>query len=363
MDTWNVTIQNLPGAHVLQTAQWAEVKRLTGWKPISLTWTNAAGQTHAAALVLKRELKIGPLATGASVLYIPRGPLLDWADAQQREDILAALEKLAVQERAIWIKIDPDLPVGFGIPNSDDDTPQPVGLALVETLTRRGWCYSNDQVQFANTVWLDLSGGEADWLTRMKPKTRYNLRLAERKGVAVRLGGAEDYAALYRMYAETSVRDGFVIRPEHYYRQVWQTFQQAGLAAPLIAEVGGEMVAGIWVFTFGQRAWYIYGMSRELHREKMPNYLLQWEAMKFARQAGCMVYDLWGAPEIFDESDSLWGVFRFKDGLGGKVVRTVGAWDFIARPGLYRLYTRVLPRALGCMRRRRREETKQEVIA
>ena len=195
----------------------------------------------------------------------------------------------------------------------------------------------------------------------MKPKTRYNIRLAERKGVTVRPAGLEDLETLYRMYAETSVRDGFVIRERGYYLAVWQEFMQAGLAEPLIADVEGEPVAAVVVFRFAGRAYYLHGMSRELHRERMPNHLLQWEAMRRARAAGCRVYDLWGAPETFDEADSMWGVFRFKEGLGGLVVRTLGAWDFPASPWLYRLYTRILPRLLDLMRRRGRAADPTEV--
>ncbi len=175
-------------------------------------------------------------------------------------------------------------------------------------------------------------------LARMKQKTRYNVRLAEKKGVVLRIGTQSDLPLLYKMYAETSVRDGFVIRDEGYYRTVWETFMQPNVETfqrsnvptcePLIAEVDGEPVAAIFVFYFAGRAYYVYGMSRNAHREKMPTYLLQWEAMKRARARGCTVYDLWGAPEVFDESDSMWGVYRFKEGLGGQVVRTLGAWDF-----------------------------------
>ena len=93
-------------------------------------------------------------------------------------------------------------------------------------------------------------------------------------------------------------------------------------------------------------------MSREAHREKMPNYLLQWEAMQRAKAAGCQFYDLWGAPDVFNESDSMWGVFRFKQGLGGQVVRTLGAWDYTPRPFWYKMYSEVIPRVLDVMRSR-----------
>jgi lipid II:glycine glycyltransferase (peptidoglycan interpeptide bridge formation enzyme) len=104
-------------------------------------------------------------------------------------------------------------------------------------------------------------------------------------------------------------------------------------------------------------------MSRNVHREKMPTYLLQWEAMKRAKAKGCSVYDLWGAPDVFDESDSLWSVYRFKEGLGGKVVRTLGAWDFAPNPLWYKMYSEIIPRVLNVMRSRGKARTKQDLGA
>jgi peptidoglycan pentaglycine glycine transferase (the first glycine) len=157
------------------------------------------------------------------------------------------------------------------------------------------------------------------------------------------------------------VRDGFVIRDGAYYLEVWERFMRAEMAEPLIAEVNGEPVAAIFVFYFSERAYYVYGMSRAVHREKMPAYLLQWEAMKRARARGCQTYDLWGAPEEFDESDPLWGVFRFKQGLGGEVVRTLGAWDYPPNKVWYRLYAEIIPRMLVIMRARGKKKTSQQV--
>jgi lipid II:glycine glycyltransferase (peptidoglycan interpeptide bridge formation enzyme) len=242
-------------------------------------------------------------------------------------------------------------------------------------LQRRGWEFSSDQIQFRNTVLIDLTSSEEQMLLRMKQKTRYNIRLAEKKGVSVRGGTQEDLPMLYRMYAETSVRDGFVIRDEGYYMTVWELFMSGAtsrrsqipdhvpFAEPLIADVNGEPVAAIFVFYFAHRAYYVYGMSRDVHREKMPTYLLQWEAMKRAKANGCIVYDLWGAPDVFDESDSMWGVYRFKEGLGGQVVRTLGAWDFAPSPLWYKMYSEIIPRLLDVMRSRGKTRTKQSIGA
>jgi lipid II:glycine glycyltransferase (peptidoglycan interpeptide bridge formation enzyme) len=273
-------------------------------------------------------------------------------------------------------------------------------------LKRRGWRYSSDQIQFKTTVLIDLTTSEEELLSRMKQKTRYNIRLAEKKGVVVRIGTAEDFDLLYQMYAETSVRDGFVIRDEEYYKTVWTTFianqpspvsnlqspvsnlqspipnpqslisnlqspvsipqspittPQLPFAEPLIAEVEHEPVAAIVVFYFAGRAYYVYGMSRNAHREKMPAYLLQSEAIKRAKAKGCSAYDLWGAPDVFDERDSMWGVYRFKEGLGGQVVRTLGAWDVAPNPLWYKLYSELIPRLLDVMRSRGKARTKQSL--
>jgi len=115
--------------------------------------------------------------------------------------------------------------------------------------------------------------------------------------------------------------------------------------------VSGEPVAALFLFIFARKAWYLYGMSRQIHREKMPNYLLQWEAIRLSKSLGCQVYDLWGAPEVMDNTDPLWGVYRFKEGLGGNRIRFLGAWDYPVKPVLYKFYTQTMPGILNIMRR------------
>lgn len=360
--SWNAEIAGLPGAHILQSRQWAEFKQEYGWTPLPQVWRDENGRVCAAAMVLKRAIPLGGFAARLNVLYVPRGPLLDWSSPDWRERVLGDLKALARQQRSIFIKIDAEVITGTGVPGTVDAVEEAVGEATLDALRSGGWKYSPDQIQFRNTVWLDLHGDENDWLARMKQKTRYNLRLAQKKGVQVRSGNPGDLEMLYRMYAETSLRDGFVIRAESYYRDLWNRFLHAGLAHVLVAEVEGEAVAALVLFVFAGKAWYLYGMSRDLHREKMPNYALQWEAVRLAKLLGCERYDLWGAPDVFDETDTMAGVFRFKEGLGGRVVRTIGAWDYTPSPVLYTLYTRTLPRILDVMRRRGRNQTRQTVL-
>ncbi len=381
--TWNELIAILPNPHLLQTWEWAQMKARYGWIPLPMVWytSNQLSRTSeqsplAAAMVLKRTIPVGGFAKKMCVLYVPKGPLMDWNDAEFRARVLDDLQAFARRQGAIFVKIDPDVVLGTGVPVSEEAVEDNGGQDVRSDLTRRGWIFSSDQIQFRNTVLIDLTPSEDKLLARMKQKMRYNVRLAEKKGVTVRPGMLADLTMLYKLYAETSVRDGFVIRDENYYQTIWQTFMHNApsaigdqpstishqpFAEPLIAEFEGQAVAAIFVFYFAGRAYYLYGMSRDAHREKMPNHLLQWEAMRRAKAAGCKLYDLWGAPDVFDESDSMWGVFRLKEGLSGKVLRTLGAWDFPASPVFYKLYTQTLPKILDVMRSRGKARTQQTI--
>jgi lipid II:glycine glycyltransferase (peptidoglycan interpeptide bridge formation enzyme) len=326
---WNTTLAALPYRHILQSWEWGQFKSRWGWSP--RYFLNETGT--AAALVLRRTFSLLKL----NILYVPKGPALDYSNPALVDRVLDDLVAVARRDRAIFIKIDPDLS-------------EPARSILLD----RGWRLSAEQIQFRNTMLIDLARSEEDLLAAMKPKTRYNVRLAQKKGVEVRSGNLGDLDLLYRLYAETAQRDGFIIRPIDYYRDAWGSFIRSGLAHPLIASVDQQAVAGLILFRFADRAWYLYGMSSNLHREMMPNHLLQWEALRWAKLHGCAVYDLWGAPDELSEKDSMWGVYKFKEGLGAEFAPHAGAHDFVvSRPG-YWLYTQAMPCVLNVMRRRHR---------
>jgi peptidoglycan pentaglycine glycine transferase (the first glycine) len=345
---WRRALEQLPRDHVLQSWTWAQFKSRWGWTPLPLLLAipQHSEKPLAAALVLKRRLPW----LSFSILYVPKGPILDYSDASLRRVVLAELEQVARQERAIFLKIDPDVVQSWGM---NTERASPIGRKFREELQQRGWRYSAEQIQFRNTVELALQRPEAELLAAMKQKTRYNIRLAVRKGITVRLGTAADFPAIAQMYQETAARDDFAIRPIAYYLDIWNAFYEAGLAQPLLAEYEHKPVAAVILVRSGERAIYMYGASTHIERRRMPNYLLQWEAIRWARAQGCEVYDFWGAPDEFVETDRLWGVWRFKAGFQGEVVRHIGAWDYPTRPFWYWLYNGAMPNYLAWLRSRR----------
>ena len=330
---WDRWLLALPNPHLLQSWTWGELKSRFGWTARRLAWVDPGGAVRAAAQLLFRTER------GLTLAYCPKGPAVDWSQPALRARVLSDLIEQARARGAFVLKIDPEVPFGEG-----------PGAAVEAELGRAGWRRAPDPAQFRNTLLLDLRQSEEALLAGMKQKWRYNLRLAQRHGVQVREGGAADLELLYRMYAETSRRDGFVIRSREYYLDSWRSFMERGQAQPLIAEVNGEPVAGFVVYWFGKIAWYLYGMSTHVHREKMPNHLLHWEAIRWAKSHGCEAYDFVGAPDQLNERDPMWGVYRFKEGFGGRFVKTLGEWDYPLRPLQYWASRLVLPRVLAVMR-------------
>ncbi len=318
-ETWDAFVAAHPAGTVLQTSRWAQLKATFGWDWEIVTPTAVP---NSGALVLYRAL---PLKVG-TIAYVPRGPLVDWNDAQAAAATLAALRAAARRRRAWALWLEPELL----------DTSE-----ARAQLRAHGLRAVTRTIQPPRTIIVDIAPTEDAILAQMRSKTRYNIRLAERKGVTVHEGTVDDAAAFYALMTETGRRDDFGIHSEAYYRRVFELFlpspgAPSGHAAMLLAEVAGELVAALVVFALGTKAWYLYGASSERHREKMPPYALQWAAIRWAKARGCTVYDLWGIPDFDEEtleaqfaerSDNLWGVYRFKRGFGGQIIRCVGLWE------------------------------------
>jgi len=248
---WNAIINGLPGVGILQTWEWGAIKSKYGWRSEHYIWQDQSGKISAAALILIREINLPLISKKLRMIYIPQGPLLDWSNTSLREKVLDDIREFAQDMDVLSIKVDPEIIYGIGEKIDAFNSKFLLAQEIVEELKEDGWFFSPQQIQFKNTAWIRLEKSENELLAAMKQKTRYNIRLAGRKGVCIREGGIDDLDKLYQMYLETSIRDDFIIRPKEYYLDVWSTFIKAEMAVPLMAEVEGKVVAGLLLFHFG----------------------------------------------------------------------------------------------------------------
>jgi lipid II:glycine glycyltransferase (peptidoglycan interpeptide bridge formation enzyme) len=326
-DNWDQLVAGASGGHLLQSWAWGELKSQFGWR-VQRVASGASGAGIPCVQILYRTLPGGL----GSIAYVPRGPVADYEDAASLRELLEAIEPLAREQGAICLKVEPNL---------EDDA------GLTQELQALGFRPSPQEVQPRRTILVDLDADPETLLKRMKQKTRYNIRLAGRKGVTVRKGEEADLPAFYQLMEVTAQRDGFGIHSQAYYEAAHRLFAPFNLGCLLLAEHEGQLLAGLVAFAWGDTTCYMYGASANEGRKLMPTYLLQWEAMLWAKEQGCHFYDLWGVPDqdevtleeqFTQRSNGLWGVYRFKRGFGGRLVRTVGAWDLVYAPLRYPLY-------------------------
>lgn len=316
---WNQFLTKFPDAHLLQMGEWGELKEGFGWKPVRIISGDAGAQ------ILFRRLPLG-----FTIGYMPK-PVGSTQWAEGSEPFWREVDSICKKNRAVFLKIEPDMWADkFRIQNSE-------------------FRISKHNIQPPRTITLDITASEENILSRMKPKCRYNIRLAEKKGVTVRTW--DDIAAFHEMMTVTGGRDGFGVHSKEYYQRAYELFHAKGTCELLLAEYEGKPLAALMVFANGRRAWYVYGASNNEERNRMPTYLLQWEAIRWAKARGCKEYDLWGIPDENEETleaqfesrhDGLWGVYRFKRGFGGQLKRAAQALDRVYNPLLYWAYLKFI---------------------
>jgi peptidoglycan pentaglycine glycine transferase (the first glycine) len=315
LSDWNQFLSAHPNAHLLQTGEWGELKSAFGWKPIRIVNGNCGAQ------ILYRELPLG-----LTIGYIPK--------ANPDLSLWEEIDAIRKQNRAIFLKLEPD--------HWEDDE-----QGSESPNTKFELRISPHNIQPPRTIILDIRGSEEEILARMKQKTRYNIRLAEKKGVTVRAWS--NIESFHKMMLLTGERDGFGVHSLEYYKRAYELLHPRQRGELLVAEYNGQPLAALFVARNGNRAYYLYGASTDAERSRMPTYWLQWEAIKWAKARGSEEYDLWGVPDeeaaILEANfetrhDGLWGVYRFKRGFGGQLKRAVQAIDRIYNPLLYWAYLR-----------------------
>ena len=338
-EQWDSFVSSHPNGHFLQSWGWGELKAGAGWHPLRLAlWDALQERFVAAAQVLRRSPSRIPPRLG-NLAYIPKGPVLEWSQEGHsiRQAFFAQLLPLLCKEGAVAVQVELPLAIEGGLESHEREARETAKwLEAVRFHAVR--C-----VQPSRTILLDLEPGEDDLLAGMKEKWRYNVRLAARRGVSVRPAQSlEDVQAWYRILQATSQRDGFGIHTLDYYRHAWQLFAPVNQAQLLLAENEGRLLAGIFVGCIARQAIYLYGASSNEQRQLMPNYLLQWEAIRWAKNRGALTYDFWGIPDTDDPTEAMAGVYRFKSGWGGRTVRFAGNYEYVCRPLTMRLVRRII---------------------
>ena len=306
----------------LQAPAWGKFKSRFGWKcrAFLLDWEGHGEQT---LLALSRRI-----APGFSFVYVPWGPEIIPGKGSERSLALAELaQKLRrfFPGNTAFIRFDPPWLI-----EEEDEAP------LLFLPFKR----ASADIQPPDTVLVDLTLPAPEILAAMKPKWRYNIGLAEKRGVQVSRTGADGLEVFYKLLVETAARDGIAIHSIDYYKTLFEVYgAESSVHLSLYTAVfNGEPLAAIVVLCRGKHATYLYGASSNLHRNLMAAYALQWKAMQDAKAFGCEFFDLFGIPPNDDPAHPMAGLYRFKTGFGGRIVHRAGSWDYPYKPVLYSLF-------------------------
>jgi len=310
---WDTLLLAQPEGNLLQSWKWGELQSRFGWGVERL----AFHEGRSGVCSLQRTAALFP---GGATYYVPRGPAVA---EPERLLVLDTLERRAAGGGGLVLRVEPNDRVG-------DEWP-----AFFEG---RGFVRGKS-VQPEATQLLRIDLDPESLKAGFKPKTRYNLNLAEKKGVRVR--GSRDVAIFARLALETGKRQGVHLPGVAYYQAALDIFGPSDEVRLYLADHEGDILGGILVFRFGKTAYYLFGGSSDQKRELMPNYLLHWQAMLDFRAMGCDTYDWWGIPEEPAPDHPWFGLYRFKTGFGGETVRYAGLYEQVLRPGPLKLERRL----------------------
>lgn len=289
----------------MQSKEWGEFRKLTGITVVR----------EGNIQVTVHKIPYTPWNVG----YVPKGPMPD-------DEQVKILHKIALENNCIFIKCEPKVEVGSE-------------KGEVKNLGKLGFVKGRSLFTKYNFV-LDVRPSEEELLASFKQKTRYNIRVAEKKGVTVQI---DDSITAFEKYLnlteETTKRQGFYAHSSSYHKKMWSVLHAADIAHLLVAKYEGEIITTWVLFKFGDTLYYPYGASTRLHREVMANNLVMWEAIKLAKKWGLSYLDMWGAlgPDA-DPNDPWYGFHTFKAGYNPRQVEYIGTWDYVAKPLLYGIY-------------------------
>lgn len=335
--SWNDFVACVPMAHFQQSWQWGDLAPALGGRPIRLAVTDAN------RIVAAMQVFVNPVrGAGRTLLYVPRGPAVLQPTLDVLAPLMGAAREVGEEAGAIGIRLEPNAPA--------------CDSRWKEALSSLGLRPTYPPSQPRSSWVLDITPEPDALLAGMKQKTRYNIRLAARKGVEVSAGGPDDLPEFYALFRETAERDDFFIHDEDVYRRMFGLFWDAGLFALLLARYEGKLIAATTLVCFGDTCWYLQGASSNEHRNLMAPYLLQWEGIKWAREHGCTQYDFRAVPDLLREDQDMYGVYRFKEGFGGRQLTTLHTYGQPYNAGLFGLWQMYFSGRFALQEWRRRRE-------
>ncbi len=313
-------LENHERCNFQQSLEWARVK--TSWKREVILAEDENKKIIGSLMVWVRKIPIF-----GNIMYSARGPICDIHDMEVLQQLTEGAKELAKKYNAIVLRIEPDI-------KSDDEDFKNIMIQL-------GFSIKDDAKNFREEIQpryvfrLDTKGKTEDEIFKaFHQKTRYNVRLATKKGVTIKEGNKEDLKDFHKIMVTTGIRDGFITRPLEYFEKMYDELGPEHMKV-LLAYYEGKPIAGVIPIMYGNKTWYLYGASSNEHRNLMPNYLLQWEMIKIALSRKSDIYDLRGVPGIADNSN---GLYRMKKGFGAEYTEFVGEVYMPYKPMMYNLY-------------------------
>lgn len=316
-------LENHERCNFQQSLEWGEVK--TSWIKEVILSEDKKGKIRGSLCVWIRKIPIF-----GNIMYVARGPVCDIHDKEVLADLRKGADELAKKYKAFVLRMEPD------IEKTDEE--------FRKIATELGFKIKDDSKDFKDEIQprfvfrLDIKGKTEDEVfAAFHQKTRYNVRLATKKGVVIKEGSKEDLKDFHRIMVETGERDNFIIRSLEYFEKMYDEMAPNHMKL-LMAYHEDKPIAGIIPIMYGNKVWYLYGASSNSHRNLMPNYLLQWTMIQEAIKMGADMYDFRGVSGVVDESHPQYGLYRFKKGFNAEFTEFIGEIYIPYKPLTYKLY-------------------------
>ncbi len=306
-------------SHFLQSPEWAKVKK--DWEHEMIIVKNDAGDIEGTMSILLRKIPV----INRYIMYAPRGFVCDYHDKKILKKLTDEAQKIAKKYKAFIFRLDPD------IPKNDE-----VFAEIIKELGYKQKKNIKSMLQIVQPKWISritLTGKtEEDLLNSFSSKHRYNVRLAKKKGVTIREGTREDLPTFYDIMKITETRNEFYVRPLSYFEGIWDAMSPNNHIRLIFAEYEGKPISAVLPIKYGNKVWYLYGGSSNEHRNLMPNYLLQFEMMKWGLETNCDIYDFRGVSGIMAENHPQRGIYIFKKGFNGDIIELVDEMYIVYNP-------------------------------